>query len=160
MANSKGVALREITFATVREIIDLRVSDQQSGYVAPNAISIAEGLLNPGGWLRAIYAGDVPVGFAMLFDPKIPGAIARSPVASDALMLWRFMIDHRHQDRGYGKAAFNLLRTHAKNCGVHSLLTSYIPGEHSPEGFYLKLGFSKTGALRANGAEIELRLAL
>ena len=70
------------------------------------------------------------------------------------------MIDHQHQGCGYGEAAFDLLRMRAKSCGAHSLLTSYIPGEHSPEGFYLKLGFSKTGALRANGAEIELRLIL
>ena len=73
MADQHVVQLREITFATVRQVISLRVSEQQSRYVAPNATSIAEGLLNPGGWLRAIYAADRPVGFAMLFDPKVPG---------------------------------------------------------------------------------------
>lgn len=41
--------LRAITFHNVRSIIALKVAEAQSPYVAPNATSIAEGLLNPGG---------------------------------------------------------------------------------------------------------------
>jgi diamine N-acetyltransferase len=43
---------------------------------------------------------------------------------------------------------------------ARTLLTSYVPGEHGPEQFYRKYGFSPTGALRGNGTEPELRLAL
>lgn len=154
------LCLRAITFATVRQIIDLRVSEQQSPYVAPNATSIAEGLLNPGGWLRAIYLGEVPVGLALLFDPKIPGAIARGPVDAASVSLWRFMIAHQHQKRGYGRQALDLLCALAQNVGARSLLTSYVPGEHGPERFYLHYGFTRTGEMRANGTEPELRLIL
>jgi diamine N-acetyltransferase len=100
MADQHVVQLREITFATVRQVISLRVSEQQSRYVAPNATSIAEGLLNPGGWLRAIYAADRPVGFAMLFDPKVRGAISGGPLDAANVLLCRLMIDHAHQKRG------------------------------------------------------------
>ncbi|MDA9399050.1 GNAT family N-acetyltransferase [Bradyrhizobium sp. CCBAU 45389] len=160
MADQHGVQLREITFATVRQIIALRGSEQQSRYVAPNATSIAEGLLNPGGWLRAIYADDTPVGFAMLFDPKVPGAIARGPMDTDSVVLWRLMVGYEYQKRGYAKAALDLLCAQAQKLGAKSLVTSYVPGEHGPERFYLHYGFVKTGNIRANGTELELRLDL
>ena len=89
--DSPGITLQEITFETVRAIISLSVSNEQSPYVAPNATSIAEGLLNPGSWIRAIYAGEVPVGFVMLLDPKVAGAKTRSPIDDASVFLWRLM---------------------------------------------------------------------
>jgi diamine N-acetyltransferase len=160
MAGQHVVQLREITFATVRQVISLRVSEQQSRYVAPNATSIAEGLLNPGGWLRAIYAAERPVGFAMLFDPKVPGAISGGPLDAASVLLWRLMIDHAHQKRGYARNALDLLCAQARRVGANALLTSYVPGEYGPERFYLHYGFVKTGAMRANGTEPELCLNL
>jgi diamine N-acetyltransferase len=161
MTTSNHIALRAITFATVRTVIGLRVGEQQNRFVAPNATSIAEGLLNPGAWLRAIYADDVAIGFVMLLDPKIPGVnLSRGPVASDSVMLWRFMIAAEHQGRGYGKQALDLVCAHARRVGAVALLTSYVPGEHGPEEFYVRHGFSKTGNLRAEGREVELRLVL
>ena len=161
MTAGNRVELQPITFETVRTVIGLRVSEQQSRFVAPNATSIAEGLLNSGAWLRAICADDAPVGFAMLLDPKIPGAnLSRGPVAQDSVMLWRFMIAAEHQGRGFGWQALDHLRAQARSVGAAVLLTSYVPGEHGPEGFYRRAGFSKTGNLRANGREVELRLVL
>ena len=155
------VALRSITFETVRSIIALRVGEQQEPYVAPNGTSIAEGLLNPGGWLRAITADDAPVGFVLLFDPTLPGAIARHPpVASDCRMLWRFMIAHEHQKRGYARQTLDLVCDHVRRDGAQFLLTSFVPGPHGPEPFYLRYGFAATGVLRGNGREPELRLGL
>ena len=63
------VSLREITADTVRTICALRVTPAQERLVAPNAVSIAQAHFEPAAWFRAIYAGDEPVGFAMLFDP-------------------------------------------------------------------------------------------
>lgn len=152
--------LRSITFHNVRSIIALKVAEAQSTYVAPNATSIAEGLLNPGGWLRAVHDGDTPVGFVMLLDPAAPGALLRGPIPEDALFLWRFMIAEAHQRRGYGRATLDLIVDHAKGAGVQGLVTSVVPGPHSAKDFYLRYGFVPTGAMRANGNEIELRLAL
>lgn len=163
MAEDDRIHFRGITFVNVRDIIDLRVTDAQAAHVAPNATSIAEGLLNPGGWLRAIYCRDIPVGFGMLFDPRIPGALTRAPVAGTgeaSVVLWRFMIASQQQGRGFGRQALHLLCGQARRMGATVLLTSYVPGDAGPERFYLRHGFKGTGAFRANGAEPELRLNL
>ncbi|MFM9939483.1 MAG: GNAT family N-acetyltransferase [Hyphomicrobiaceae bacterium] len=160
MTNIAHVQLRDITFGNVRQIIDLQVSESQRRYVAPNATSIAEGLLNPGGWMRALFVGSVPVGFLLLLDPNVPGAIARSPIDQSSVMLWRFMIAHEHQRRGLGMQALDLACGQSRKTGATSLLTSYVPGDDGPELFYLRYGFTRTGAYRANGTEPELRLTL
>jgi len=154
------VTLREITFETVREIISLRVNSEQSRCVAPNATSIAEGLLNPGGWIRAIYAGEAPAGFVMLLDPKVAGAKTRSPIDNASVYLWRLMVDHRFQKQGYARRALDLVCDHARSVGATRLITSFVPGENGPECFYLKYGFTRTGLTRANGTEPELQLGL
>ena len=46
------ISLREITFATIRDILGLDVSEMQRGYVGSNAVSIAEAHYNPGAWFR------------------------------------------------------------------------------------------------------------
>ena len=56
------VELREITRETVRDVCKLEVADDQRGFVAPNAISIAEAHYEPKHWLRAIYEDDEPAG--------------------------------------------------------------------------------------------------
>ena len=63
------VSLREVTADTVRAICKLEVGPEQQGLVAPNAVSIAQAYFEPAAWFRAVYAGDTPVGFAMLYDP-------------------------------------------------------------------------------------------
>ena len=82
------VTLREVTRDTVREICNLRVGPEQQGFVAPNAISIAQAYFDrERAWFRAVFADETPVGFVMLSDdPKKP-----------EYYLWRFMIDARYQ---------------------------------------------------------------
>ena len=48
-----------------------------------------------------------------------------------------------------------LIREH----GAVELLTSHVPGEGSPAGFYAKLGFEPTGELDPEG-EVLLRLRI
>jgi diamine N-acetyltransferase len=155
------VSLQEIAFDTVRLITALEVSPNQKAYVAPNAVSIAEAHFNPGAWFRAIHAGTTPVGFVMLFDPTLPGGIARGPIARNQMGLWRLMIDHRYQSKGFGRRALDLICGHARSRpGIDSLLTSYLPGIVGPEAFYFGYGFQLTGRRRSNDREIELILKL
>ena len=155
------VSLREITFATVRDILALDVDEAQRAYVASNATSIAEGHFNPGAWFRGLYAAETPVGFIMLLDPEVPGAISRGPMGPGEVLLWRLMIDHRYQRRGYARRALDLARTHLRNRpGATRLISSYVPSDHGPEAFYLLYGFQKTGRSRANGREVEIWMAL
>jgi diamine N-acetyltransferase len=130
------VSLREITEDTVVAICKLKVSPAQESFVAPNAVSIAQAYFSKEAWFRAIYAGDTPVGFVMLYDdPDKP-----------EYFLWRFMIDERYQGRGYARKALELLIAHVRTRpNAKELLLSYAPGEGSPRDFYRKLGFEETG---------------
>jgi diamine N-acetyltransferase len=143
------VSLREVTRDTVREICRLEVGPGQDEFVAPNAVSIAQAHFEPKAWFRAIYSGDTSVGFVMLFDdPETP-----------EYFLWRMMIAAEHQGKGYGRAAMELLIDYVRSRpGAKELFTSYVPGEGSPESFYLGLGFESTG--RVDGDEVVLRLPL
>ena len=82
------------------------MAQEQSSYVATNAKSIAEAYFEPKAWFRAIGAGDELVGFAMVY---------RDPAAG-IFYVWRFMIDARHQGRGYARRAMALLLDEARAC--------------------------------------------
>ncbi len=64
----EGVSLREIGEDTVLRVCFLSdtLAEPQKYMVAPNAISLAQALVNPKAWYRAIYAGKALVGFIML----------------------------------------------------------------------------------------------
>jgi len=147
--SNNELELREITKDTVREICNLSVLKEQSGFVAPNAVSIAEAHFSEHAWFRAIYFGKKPVGFVMLEDrPEKP-----------EYFLWRFMIDRKYQRSGYGSKAIKLLIAHVKtrpNASV--LLTSVVQEEGGPEEFYKSLGFVLTGEKDDGEAVMSLEL--
>ena len=143
------VSLREVTADTVREICRLRVGAGQEGLVAPVAESIAEAYFAPTAWFRAVYAGDTPVGFVMLSDDP----------ASGQYHLWRLLVDAGHQGKGYGRRAVELVRDYIRTRpGATELLTSWVPGDRGPEGFYRELGFELTGDTEDGEVVARLRL--
>jgi len=143
------VSLREITAETVRAICELEPHGAQSGFVAPNAVSIAQAHFNPAAVFRAVYAGEEPVGFIM-WRPEDDGA---------SCFLWRFMVDGRYQGKGYGREAIALWLRSLPQQGYTLATLSYVPGDGGPHGFYLAQGFRDTGETRANGEEL-MELAL
>ncbi|CAG0946778.1 diamine N-acetyltransferase [Gammaproteobacteria bacterium] len=149
------VTLREITADTVGAVIKLSVAESQKGFVASNAVSLAQALFAPEAWYRAIYVGDEPVGFVMLDDESL----RTPPPASPEIGVWRFMIDERFQGRGIGRVALQRVIEHVRAKGLFSALElSYVAGPGCPESFYLGLGFRHTG--RVDDNEIILRLPL
>jgi diamine N-acetyltransferase len=147
------VTLREITADTVGAVIRLAVADSQKGFVATNAVSLAQALFSPEAWYRAIYCEDEPVGFVMLSDESLRSP----PPAKPGIGVWRFMIDTRHQGRGIGRAALLLIIEHVKAKGLFtSLELSYVPGPGCPEPFYRSLGFRPTG--RVDEGELVMEL--
>jgi diamine N-acetyltransferase len=149
------VTLREITAETVIPVIKLAVADSQKGFVAPNAVSLAQALFSEEAWYRAIYYGDALVGFVMLADESL----RTPPPAAPAVGLWRFMIDAQHQGQGIGRAALLRVIEHVRAKGsFEKLALSFVPGAGSPEAFYLSLGFRHTG--RIDDGEVVLELPL
>jgi diamine N-acetyltransferase len=150
-----AVSLREITFDTVIAVTRLSVSEAQKGFVATNAVSLAQALFAEEAWYRAIYAGDELAGFVMLEDESLRA----EPPAQPEIGVWRFMIDARFQGRGIGRAALRQVIEHAQQKGGFTRLQlSYVPGPGCPEPFYLGLGFRHTG--RTDGSEVVLELPL
>ncbi|HSG14471.1 MAG TPA: GNAT family N-acetyltransferase [Gaiellaceae bacterium] len=143
------VTLREITGESVRAICALEVAPEQRGFVAPNAISIAQAHFEPKAWFRAVYADDDPVGFVMLFEDA----------EKSEYFLWRLMVDAGHQGKGYGRRTLDLVVERVRGLpGAAELLTSYVPGDAGPRDFYLRYGFVETGEVE--GAERVIRLEL
>jgi diamine N-acetyltransferase len=145
----RPVTLRKIDAGTVREICALAVRPDQTHFVAPNAVSIAEAYFSRHAWFRAIYAGDVPVGFVMLEDQPAKGEY----------FLWRFMIDARYQGLGVGRRALQQVVEHVRTRPhATELLTSVVLEDGGPCGFYQQLGFALTGAMEDGEAVMRLRL--
>ncbi|MEO8487960.1 MAG: GNAT family N-acetyltransferase [Betaproteobacteria bacterium] len=150
------VTLREITADTVIPVVRLAVADSQKGFVAPNAVSLAQALFAPAAWYRAVHYADEVVGFVMLED----GSLLTPQPAEPEVGVWRFMIDARFQGKGIGRAALLRVIEHVRGKGLfRSLQLSYVPGPGCPEMFYRNLGFQPTGRLDGDEVVLELPLA-
>jgi diamine N-acetyltransferase len=143
------VTLREINDDTVRALCALSVREDQGGFVAPNAFSIAQAYFEKKAWFRGIYADETPVGFVMLSDDR----------EKPEYYLWRFMIDSRYQGMDLGRRAIELLIEHVRALpDATELLTSVVEAEGGPQEFYEKLGFQITGAYEEGEAVMRLGL--
>jgi diamine N-acetyltransferase len=99
------------------------------------------------------------VGFVMISDDIPAETLARDPDVVGPYFLWRLLIDHRFQGRGYGRAAIDaVVRYVAANPNGDVLFTSCAAGDGSPQGFYLRYGFTPTGAVIDGEDVLELRL--
>jgi diamine N-acetyltransferase len=161
------VTLRPITTETVRDICRLTdsLAPPKKFMVAPNAVSIAQAHFEPKAWFRAVYAGDVPVGFVMLYDN--PGPQAGEPAdesdeeaaSEPEYFLWRFMIAQPHHGKGYGRQAIERLVEYVRTRpGATALETSCGQGPGSPEGFYRSLGFVRNGKMLGDEVGLTLKL--
>jgi diamine N-acetyltransferase len=116
----------------------------QQRCVAPNSYSVAEGLLTGAdAWFRAVYLGDVPIGFVMVNT----GTDQTGPDDGPSVYLWRFMIARPYQRKGYGNAVLDLLVDKFKSEGRSVMYTSCHMGRVSPYKFYISYGFTDTGEI-------------
>jgi diamine N-acetyltransferase len=146
------VSLREISSKNIRKILALSVTEKQKQvYPRSNGYSIAEGHYPPDEdsvWMRAIYAGEVPVGFLMTSEAPDRGEY----------FLWRLMIDARHQGRGYGSRALELLIERVEASGnAKQLVTSHLKNDDDAGPFFQKRGFVYTGEI-LNGCDHVMRM--
>lgn len=146
-----AMTLQMITRENLREVLALEVVEAQRKFVASVAVSIAQAHFYPeSAWFRAMYAGDVPVGFVML-----------SVKPGEPVLILRLLIDARHQGLGYGTEAVRLIVEHVRRIRPQdeALLVSHEPTEGHPGPFYERLGFAYTGERDEDG-ELIMRRAL
>ena len=49
--------------------------------------------------------------------------------------LWKLLVDHRHQGKGYGRERLGQVVELIRSQGATELRSSYVPGEGGPAGF-------------------------
>ena len=152
-----GVTLREITEQNRAAVLALRVPPEQKRFVGSvqDALDDAAEYPQAEPWYRAVYAGEEPVGFVMLSWNARP----QPPNIIGPWFLWKILIDRRYQGRGYGAEVIRQVADLIKAEGATELLTSYVPEDGGPAGFYRRLGFTPTGDVDATGEPI-VRLPL
>jgi diamine N-acetyltransferase len=149
------LSLRPITPENRAAVEALRVSPHQESFVSSVVDSMQEAQDEPGAhaiqW--ALYAGSDPVGFVMIAD-EVDGP------EYFPHFLWKLLIDERHQRRGHGTAALDLVVEYFRGRpGVEVLTTSAGQGDGSPIPFYERYGFVRTGDV-VFADEVLLRLPL
>jgi diamine N-acetyltransferase len=151
------VSLREVTENNRSAVEALAVTEEQSFYVASVTTSLQDAVDYPDAkaWYRAVYADDEPVGFVMISD----GITVDDPSYVGPYYLWRLLVDHRFQGRGYGTAALDLVVAHVRtHPDARRLLVSHVVGPTSPLTFYEQYGFRLTGDVHEGEPLLELDL--
>jgi len=162
------VELREISIIdeNMKECISLEVASEQIGFVAHNAASLGHAYswnarYNASGVCAvpyAIYADDIMVGFIMygFLKQEIDEAYDE-----DCYYLWRFMVDEKHQGKGYGKQALaqliGIIKQYPQGKVDHCYV-SYKPANTAVKKLYESFGFSETG--KEDDGELIARLKL
>lgn len=151
------VILREITDDNRDDVVALAVAPHQEQFISSVRESLGYAIEYPEAkpWYRAVYSGSTPVGFVMLSWDAVPDP----PDIIGPWFLWKILIDREHQGRGYGAEVVAQVAAIIRAEGADELLTSYVPGDDGPAGFYERLGFVPTGAVDSEG-EIIMRLTL
>jgi diamine N-acetyltransferase len=149
--------LEEITADNLDDAIAVTVRADQEHLVDPVVKSLAEAYLHPAiAWPRLIRDGSRPVGFVMgFFDADFAEDSGQPDLRSG---LWRLNVGAGDQGRGVGRFAVDSVAEEVRRRGGSVLTTTWHPGEDGPEGFYLALGFRKTGELSGDQTVGELYL--
>jgi diamine N-acetyltransferase len=130
-------------------VIGLALAPGQEDFLAGNAESLREARRDTDARPRAVVAGERVVGFLMY----------EAPDDDDEALIYRFMIDHNAQGRGYGRAALQALLEEIRAIArVRSVSVCYMPDNDGARHLYQSAGFVAEG-LDEDG-EMLARLAL
>lgn len=141
-----SVALQPVTAKNWRDLIKLKVREDQSHFVASNLYSIAEaqfGFEDDGHWdfyPFGAYVGEEPVGFVMY-------CLNFNHSRFQAFIV-RLMVDEQHQGKGYGRGIMRRVldelsaKEQIRNVGI-----SYEPHNEGARRLYAGLGFVEPGEL-------------
>ena len=139
------ITLNPITKDNWQTAMRLEVAPEQRKFVAANLYSIAQSQYELGTALLGIYnEEETMVGFIMVGPYK------------GEMWIWRLMVDHRYQRRGYGREAVQALVHSSQAQGHAKIYLSYEPENVVGAQFYASLGFRETG--RIDDGEIVLCL--
>lgn len=137
------VTLEPVTAANIGLVRRITVGFSQRAFVSTVLESIADAAHPPtldgvveSPWYRTVVADGEHAAFVMV---ALPTSTRTVPV------LWRLVVDLRHQGRGIGARAVRLVARALVGLGIRELEVSYVDVPGGPAGFYRRLGFVPTG---------------
>jgi GNAT superfamily N-acetyltransferase len=151
------VHLVPLTVDNAWDYYALRTHHSQERFVAPMAGSFADALFPE--IVNGAPAVPRLMGLEADGEPAAFVMIAEVTPAHPEPFLWRLLVDKRHQRRGIGRRALDLLCDVLRAEGRTTLLTSWGEGPGTPLTFYRSYGFVETGGT-VDEHEIEARLTL
>lgn len=148
------IRLEKVDGRNVQDLLKLKVSDDQSSFVASNNISIVEAYTaitgNGYAFPFGIYEDNKPVGFLMIGYDVDDYWDDAPEIAKGNYNLWRLMIDKTYQGKGYGKEAVRLALDFINTfpCGAADYCwLSYEPENEIARKLYSSFGFNETGEM-------------
>ena len=131
------IRLSPVNEQNFRSVVDLKLTAEQTHFVASNVMSLAQA------WLYydearpyAVLNDDTVIGFLMLDWDEDERTVG----------IWRFMIGAAYQNKGYGRAALEaaiaLIRAEGKFDLIH---LDYVAGNTVARALYYSLGFRENG---------------
>ena len=133
-------SLVEITEENWKEVISLEVEETQANLVGPNVRSLAEAYVRQSSVTFAIQNQDLePVGFMMYLTEDFDGK----------RHIHRFMIDRRHQKKGYGREALRLTVNQIWEAEGYEddIMIMFLTYNTYAEHVYTEFGFEDTGEI-------------
>ena len=155
-----NISLEKISWDNYIDVIRLKVTKEQENYVASNRISLVHAFLELSEGVPvfsfAIKNGKKVVGFMQLmYDDDWTGEEREDWLNSDEYKayegkkyyyIWRFMIDKRYQQKGYGREAFkqtlDFIKTFPAGKAEYVVL-SYEPNNEVGKKLYGSFGFEE-----------------
>ena len=160
------VMLRPIlTQADRASVMHLRRGPGQEAYLGSMASHFEDAEADPQAMPRmwAVHDADAPdlvVGFAMISNGIPAATLAEDAELVGPYFLWRLLIDEAWQGRGYGRATIDAIVEYLRvRPDAEVLWTSCKDGAGSPQPFYLRYGFEKTGTVKWGEDLLRLDLA-
>ena len=140
------IELKEITPANYEEVLNLKVAEHQKSYVSTVAYSLAQAWVYKTAYPFAIYENEKVVGFIMLGFYQ----------ARKQYTLWKFLIDERYQNKGYGRKALQLAIDYLINTfDVTEIFTGVSLANETAKHLYTSIGFVATGVVEDNMEEMK-----
>ncbi|WP_150267592.1 GNAT family N-acetyltransferase [Paenibacillus tepidiphilus] len=143
-----SIALRPVSAENWYECTQLKVKPEQLAvFPAPVVYWIAESRFVEAFELRAVYSGDILVGF-IVFCAK--------PDEDGNCWIQALMIDDEHQGKGYGKAAMQRLLETMSRLQCRRIMVGHRPDNQIADQLYASLGFQKISEEAIDGEIIRL----
>lgn len=138
-----NITLKPITNDNWRKAVNLKLKPGQENFIAPNWYTILQGMFERHKTFAA-YDGETMIGLTMYgYVDETEG-----DVVMKGHEIIRLMIDHEHQNKGYGRAILNYVIAELKaDPACDTIIIMFEPENEIARHLYTSIGFTDTGKI-------------